>query len=247
MFAWPISSKGQSVFIDDTRGASIVELVGALAAGLIVLAATFHSLSFFQQEVLRYQWRVNQQQDFRLSMEVLEEELRLAGLGSLTSVDAQALEFIANVHGLVTNLTAAAAVGETSLAVENASGWPDHKWIRVCWNNHCELFTLARTGQRSTLTLMEPVREPIPKGASVTVANRLRYYSKADERGTLRLLRQIDGGASVLIGGIDGLRFSYWNDVGQTTTQPGLVRRIVVAISFPRNSVVAVREIGLRT
>lgn len=230
-----------------TSGASLLELLGALAAGLVVLGAMLHSLLFFQREFSCYEGRVVQEQDYRLGMELLEQELHLAGSGSLIGVASDTIEFVANVHGYSTNLTALAAIGQTVLSVENGSGWPDRKILRVCWNDFCEQFTLAKTGQQNLLTLMEPVPRTIPAGASVTVMNRLRYYSRTDDHGSLRLLRQIDGGASVLIGDIKAVKFSYWNDLGRTTTHPGLVRRIIVEIEFRRSPMKAIREISLRT
>lgn len=240
--------RSKQVFILlDNSGASLLELLGALAAGLVVLGAMLHSLSFFQREFSRFEERVIQEQDYRLGMELLEQELHLAGSGSLIGIAADAVEFMANVHGYSTNLTALAAIGQTVLPVENGSGWPGRKILRVCWNDLCEQFTLAKTGQRNLLTLMEPVPRAIPAGASVTVMNRLRYYGRTDEHGSLRLLRQIDGGAGVLIGGIEAVRFSYLNELGRKTTRPELVRRIIVEIAFPRNSMKAIREISLRT
>jgi hypothetical protein len=79
------------------------------------------------------------------------------------------------------------------------------------------------------------------------VINRLRYYSRTDDRGLLRLLRQIDGGAGVLIGNIEAVSFSYWTERGHRTTQQALVRRIVVEISLLHPAVRERREISFRT
>jgi hypothetical protein len=87
----------------------------------------------------------------------------------------------------------------------------------------------------------------IPAGAAVTMINRLRYNSRLDEKRVLRLLRQIDGGASVLVGGIEAAKFSYWDEQGKVTALPALVKRIVIEVSFPRQTVKTVREVSLRT
>ena len=78
----------------------MIELMLAMAAGLIVLGATLQTLSYFQQQFMRQQREVAQQQDLRLGLEVLEQELRLAGSGSLTTAAADAVEFSANLQGL---------------------------------------------------------------------------------------------------------------------------------------------------
>lgn len=234
-----------NVLMCSESGTSLLELMGAMVAGLVVLGATLQSLSYFQQAFVRQQHRITQQQDLRLGLEVLEQELRLAGFGSLSIILPDAVEFTANIHGLMTNVTSAALTGQTTLAVDDGRGWPDGKLVRICWSEQCERFTLARTGQRNLLTLVEPIAYPIPAGASVSVMNRIRYYSRADERGLLRLLRQVDGGASVLIGDIKGMAFSYWNEQGSKTTHPEQVRRILIEISLPHR--VEEREISLRT
>lgn len=243
---WNRNTRSWSMLLMSSEsGTSLLELMGAMAAGLVILGATLQTLSFFQQTFARQQGRLAQQQDLRLGLELLEEEIRLAGIGSLSLMLPDAVECLANVHGFATNVTAAAAVGQSTLAVDDGRGWPERKLVRVCWNEQCEQFTLARAGQRNLLTLGEPISRTIPAGASVSVLNRLRYYSHLDERGSLRLLRQIDGGASVLVGDIEVARFSYWDDRGHTTVQPSFVRRIVVEVSLPHRGVKEIREISL--
>ncbi|WP_455378384.1 hypothetical protein [Petrachloros mirabilis] len=228
-------------------GIGLLEIMGAMAAGLLVVGAALQALSHLQLEFAHQQKRIAQQQDLRLGLELLEQELRLAGAGSLSTIEPKEVEFSANVHGLMTKVTAPAFAGQTALTVEDGSGWPDRKAVRVCWSDHCEQFTLARAGQKNLLTLTEPARQMIPAGAAVMVMNRVRYYGRPDTTGSLRLLRQIDGGASVLVGDIQDVTFSYWDESGQFTTQPGLVRRIVVQVTLPRYAAKALREISLRT
>jgi len=230
----------------DESGTSLLELMGAMVAGLIVLGATLQSLLYFQQQFASQQDRANQQQDLRLGLDLLEQELHLTDGESLSIIMPNEVEFEANIHGLKTNVTAAAAIGQTTLLVEDGRGWPDRKVVRVCWKDHCEQFTLARAGQPNLLTLGEPIPRVIPAGAVVAVSNRVRYYSRIDEKGVLRFLRQVDGGASVLVGGIEGVRFSYWDEQGKVTALPVQVRRIVVEIAIPRRTLKAVREISLR-
>jgi len=227
-------------------GTSLLELMGAMAAGLIVLGATLQSLMYFQQQFSHQQDRIIQHQDLRLGLDLLFQELRLAGSESLSNILPDEVEFTANIHGLTTNVTSTAAIGQTTISVDDGGGWPDRKSVRVCWNDHCDQFTLARAGQRNLLTLVEPIPLMIPAGASVMVINRVRYYSRPDEKGVMRLLRQIDGGASVLVGDIEAARFSYWDEQGKVTAQPALVRRIIVEVVLPRQTLKAVREIALR-
>ena len=228
------------------QGFSLVEVIAAMAAGLVLFGAAFQGLLYFQREFARQHAQLIQQQDVRLGLELFEQELRLADVGSFSGITSDSIEFTANVSGLMTNLTAPAVVGQTSLTVEDGRGWPDHKLVRVCWSDQCERFTLGRAGQRSVLTLVEPAPRPIPSGASVAVTNRIRYYSRPDERGILRWLRQIDGGASVIAANIARLTLRYWDRQGRSTTDPDSVRSLLVEIALPGRAVTELREISLR-
>ena len=240
-------ARGMHRRIRTEAGTSLIELMFAMAAGLVVLGATLQALSYFQQQFMRQQREVAQQQDLRLGLEVLEQELRLAGSGSLTTVALDSVGFSANLHGLSTTVTAAAAIGQTALLVEDGRGWEDRKTIVACWVERCETLALARDGQRRLLTVTQPLAGTIPSGASVSLLNHVRYYSRRDDQGVLRLLRQVDGGASVLVRDIQGVRFSYWDEMGQAVTQPALVKRVVVEVMILGQGIRAVREISLRT
>lgn len=228
-------------------GTTLTELMLAMAAGLVVLGATLQALSYFQQQFMRQQREVAQQQDLRLGLEVLEQELHLAWSGSLTIAAQDVVEFSANLQGLSTTVTAAAVIGQTALSVEDGRGWDDRKTILACWAERCETLALARDGQRRLLTVTQPLARAIPAGAFVSLLNRVRYYSRRDDQGVLRLLRQVDGGASVLVGDIREARFSYWNENGQAVTQLALIRLVVVEVTMSDQGIRTVREISLRT
>jgi hypothetical protein len=228
-------------------GTSLAELMFATAAGLVILGATLQSLSYFQQQFMTQQRGVAQQQDLRLGLEVLEQELRLAGSGSLTTAAQDMVEFSANIQGLSTMVTATVGIGQTALPVEDGRGWENRKSAAVCWLDRCETLTLARDGQRHLLTVTQPLTQAIPSGAFVSLQNRIRYYSRRDDHGMLRLMRQVDGGASVLVGDITEARFSYWDEQGQVATQPALVKLVVVEVRLSEQGLRAIRAISLRT
>lgn len=233
--------------IHTEAGISLTELIFAMAAGLVVLGATFQALSYFQQRFLKQQHEVAQQQDLRIGLEVLEQELRLAGSGSLSIATSDTVEFSANLQGLSTMVTIASEVGQTALSVEDGRGWEDRKTIVACWAERCEILALAHDGQRRALTVTQPLTRAIPSGAFVFLLNRVRYYSRRDDQGVLRLLRQVDGGASVLVGDIREARFSYWDENGRAVTQPAFVKLVVVEVMLSDQGIRAVRGISLRT
>ncbi len=228
-------------------GTSLIEMMVAMVAGLVVFGATLQALSFFQQQFMKQQREVAQQQDLRLGLEVLEQELRLAGPASLITVASDSVEFSANLQGFSTTVTAMVAVGQTAVSVEDGRGWGDRKTIVACWAERCETLALARDGQRHLLTIRQPLTRAIPSGAFVSLLNHVHYYSRRDGQGVLRLLRQVDGGASVLVGDIREVRFSYWDENGQVATQLPLVRLVVVEVMMSDRGIRAVRAISLRT
>jgi len=237
---------GQHHGVGTEAGASLIELMFAMAAGLVILGSTLHTLSYFQQQFMRQQREVAQQQDLRLGLEVLEQELRLVGTGSLTAAASDSVEFWANLQGLSTTVTAAVAIGQTTLSVEDGRGWEDRKTIVACWAEHCETLALARDGQRYLLTVTQPLTRSIPSGASVSLLNRVRYYSRRDSQNVLRLLRQVDGGASVLVRDIRDVRFSYRDEMGQVVTEPARVKLVIVEVTISARGIRAVREMSLR-
>jgi hypothetical protein len=95
--------------------------------------------------------------------------------------------------------------------------------------------------------MTQPLTRAIPSGASISLLNHVRYYSRRDDQGVLRLLRQVDGGASVLVGNIREVRFSYWDENGQIVTGAAQVRRVVVEVMMSDLGIRAVREVSLRT
>ncbi|HEU4686156.1 MAG TPA: hypothetical protein VFS39_16735 [Nitrospira sp.] len=234
---WPLKS---------TAGATVLELLIALSAGVVILAAAMQSFSFFQRQFVSQQSAVAQQQDLRLGLELLEEELHLTEPEALSIIRPDEIEFGANISGLVTTTIATASRGQITLSVKDGRGWANRKTIVVCWNDQCDTMMLARDGQGSLLTIDQPLAVSIPAGASVSVKNTVRYYCKRDENGIWRFLRQVDGGASVLVGDVSSVRFLYWTAQGRTAAAPALVRRITVEMSLAGQRRPTIREIGLR-
>ena len=242
-----VKYSSSKAWLPDVKGFSLIEVMAAMAAGLVVIGAALQALIYFQPEFARQHEQMVQGQDIRLGLELFTQELRLAGSKSLSIARQDLIEFKANVSGMMTNVTAPVAVGQTTLAVEDGRGWTDNKLIHVCWNDQCEPFTLARDGQRNLLTLMEPVSRPIPTGAFITMMNRIRYYSRPDERGIIRWLRQVDGGASVIASNISHFALWYQDAQGHSTMDSDAVRSLRVEITVPGRTATETRQVSLRS
>ena len=233
--------------LSNDDGVCLSELMISLAIGAAVLAAALTTLNIVQTHAGKQHRSLNHQQDLRLGLEVFEQEVRLAAADTIVTVAPNEFVFYANLSDHRTVTTAGILSGESVLPVVDGSGWGEGKMISICGRHGCESHRLARVGQRFQLTLADALESSFPEGASVQILNRVIYYVKSHEAGKWNLMRMVDGGASVLIGDLDNLRFSYWNDIGQGTTQSSLVRRVILEIHSDQPLHRMVREVSIRS
>ncbi|MDF0665434.1 MAG: hypothetical protein P0119_05070 [Nitrospira sp.] len=231
----------------EERAVCLTEVMISLTAGAIVLAAALNALNVAQSHVGKQHHDLRHQQDLRLGLEVFEQEVRLAVADSIVSATPDEVRFHANVSAHRTVTTGAVAPGQSVIAVQDGSGWSEAKTVIICGHQACEAHQLSRSGQRYQLTLTEPVALSFPAGASVEVSNRVGYYTKREDDGTMKLMRMVDGGANTLIEGLADLHFSYWDEHGHATQQPSLVRRVVLEIESNQSLHRMVREVCLRS
>lgn len=231
----------------ETRGLCLSELMISLAAGTIVLATALNAMNVVHSQVGKQERTLSHQQDLRLGLEVFEQEVRLASADSIDLIHSNEFRFRANLNAQRTVTTGAVMPGQSILPIENGSGWGEGKVVNLCSRQACEAHRLARTGQRYQLALAEPVGLAFPSGSSVEVSNQVVYYVKSGEQGTHKLMRMVDGGASVLIGDLEDLHLSYRDENGHVTQQPSQVKRVVLHIGSIRPLHSMVREVGLRS
>ena len=229
------------------RGVCLIELMISLTAGTIVLAAALNAFNVAQVHVGKQRKDLRHQQDLRLGLEVFEQEVRLAVAESIVSATPDEFRFHANISAHRTMTTGAVVPGQSVIAVLDGRGWSEGKTVIICGQQACETHRLSRSGQQYQLTLTEPVASSFPAGASVEVNNRVGYYTKRDENGTVKLMRMVDGGANTLIGDLEDLHFSYWDEHGHVTRQPSLVKRIVLEIESNHSLHRMMREVSLRS
>lgn len=233
--------------VRDKRGVCLTELMVSLTVGVIVLAAALNALNVAQAHVSKQQNDLRHQQDLRLGLEVFEQEVRLATPESILSVASNEFRFHANISAYRTVTTGAVMPGQSIIAVQDGSGWGEGKTVIICGGRNCETHRLSRSGQQHQLTLTEPVASSFPAGTSVEVNNRVAFYTKRDDDGTLKLMRMVDGGANTLIGDVEDLHFSYWDEHGHVARQPSLVKRVVLEINSAHPLHRIMREVSLRS
>ena len=231
----------------DQCGVCLTELMVSLTAGVVVLAAALNAFNVAQAHASKQQKDLRHQQDLRLGLEVFEQEGRLAVAESIVSATSDEFHFHANISAHRTMTTGQVLPGQSVITVQDGSGWSEGKTVIICGQSACEAHRLSRSGQRYQLTLTEPVASSFPAGASVEVNNRVAYYAKRDENGTVKLMRMVDGGANTLIGDMKDLHFSYWDEHGHVTQQPSLVKRVMLEIESNHSLHRMMREVSLRS
>lgn len=229
------------------QGVCLTELIVSLTAGLIVLAAALNAFNVAQAHVTKQEKDLRYQQDLRLGLEVFEQEVRLAVADSIVTAAPDEFRFHANISAHRTVTTGAVVPGQSVLAVRDGSGWSAGKTVSICGHQTCEEHRLSRSGRQYQLSLTEPVALSFPTGASVEVSNRVGYYTKREESGRVKLMRMVDGGANVLIGELEGLHFTYWDEHGRITQQPSLIKRVVLEITSNHSLHRMMREVSLRS
>jgi type II secretory pathway component PulJ len=234
------------VSLRNDRGVCLAEFMVSLTAGAIVLAASLQTFTMLHAQTIQQQRRLAQQQEMRVGLEVFEQEVRLAATDSIVTATDRELRFLANINDQRTTLSNAIVPGQLVVPVLDGSGWAKGKSVRMCSGQICESHKLLRDGQRLQLTLTEPVGAAFPAGASMEVINQVRYYTRLDDQQVVSLMRMVDGGANVLVGGLGDVRLSYWDEEGRPTVTAA-IKRVVIEMtsrSWPKKSV---REVSLRS
>lgn len=233
-------------------GICLAEVMVAMAAGGVILSATFQALTLFESKLTNQQSIIGRHQDQRLGLHVLEEELRLAGTGTpkdtpaMMTLAAQELEFTANLENLTTILTEPVSALQQDLPVLNGSNWNEGKRIVICSTDHCAEAVLTRDGRRASLTLTAPLGAAFPAGSEVFVSNRVRYYLSAISSGKRNVMRQVDGGANAIIGDVTQFQFDYFNRQGQPTRDAASVSRVRIELAVGHDRQGVISEVALR-
>ncbi len=105
---------------------------------------------------------------------------------------------------------------------------------------------MAADGRKQTLMLMTPTLEQYPMKSAVFLLNRVRYYVKRHDDGTMRLMREVDGVASTMLSDVRGVQLQYFNGRGGMETDARDVVRVRVTIQVGRQGSTLSRDIAIR-
>ena len=235
-----------------SAGVSLIELLIAMAISSVAISASIQVFSALGLRFTAQHLTMVTNQDLRLGLDVLCSEIRLAGIGLLggdspfVKAESDEIEFFANLSAASTMLTQVTEIGRQDLPVEEGAGWPKGKQLLVCTAVHCAWNRLAADGRKQALTLATPTAEQFPMRSAVFLVNRVRYYVKRQGDGSMRLMRDVDGGASTLLGDVGRFELQYLDKNGSVTADVREVVRVRVAIQAGRQGSTVMRDVGVR-
>jgi len=152
--------------LSNSRGFTLIEVLIAMAIGLVVLAATYQLFYAQQKNMTMEQRQLNARAKARLAMNVLVKQLRKAGAGlpigtAISATAANSVTFRTNLTGLNTTLPVTgtgntlAAAGVTTFNVVNGTGFSnlDRIYLSSPTEGISELLTVSgSTGTTLTVT-----------------------------------------------------------------------------------------------
>jgi hypothetical protein len=178
------------------------------------------------------------QQELRAAVDFMGREVSLLGFGvppgetALLKSDPDELEFLANLHRVVTVLAEKAAAGGKELSVASGSGFKQGRRVSVCSRVRCEWHALAEDGSRGRLEIEGGLEGDFPPGSTVHLVHRVGYAFRPDEAGRIRLLRHLDGGTQPLADRLVRAGFDYLDREGRAVDDPKRVHRVRVYLSI---------------
>lgn len=250
---WP-SSLVQAKAIQrlGSAGISLIELLIALVISTVGIAAAIQAAAAYGARLSHQQVSMIGNQELRLGMDVLCSELRLAAGGVLggeapfLKANTNEAEFFANLGSAATTLTQSASPGLQDLMVEDGTDWPRGKQIVLCSATHCAWHQLASDGRKHVLTLVTPPTEQFQIHSAVFLLNRVHYYVKPQGDGLLRVMREVDGGVSTLLGDVRQFQLRYFDRDGRVTEDMREVVRVEVTMGVGTKGLVLSRDIAIR-
>lgn len=236
----------------DVEGHSLIELLVAMTAGLVVFGAAVQGVTHLRGGFAQQRELATRQQDARISLAVMASELGAAGLGlqligqPLLTTAIEEVSFYANLSGLSTHLTRASAADDTVLQVRSGAGWRKGKRVFLCDDTRCLQGRLARNGRRGELTLLTRLEAGFAQGSLVLLVNHVRYYLRREGKGLSRLMRMVDGGASTLVDEVTAMRLSYFGPEGRPALDPAAISQVRIDLTLKGTNIPIRRVISVR-
>ena len=215
--------------VSDQRGFTLTELLvtvailGLIMSAVITVQLTSNTIFNAGED------QAVAQQAARAAM-LMEEDLRLIGTGvptglaKITASSATSITFLGDLTGASTYLTVAAAPGNNTLTVANASGILAGDRIDIINGNQTEGFTVNSVAG-NVVTLNTPVVSTYAPGVPV---GRYKTVVCQFANGTLSKDAGTGAGLQTLATGLQSVQFSYFDVSNNPTTVSASIAAIQV-------------------
>jgi type IV pilus assembly protein PilW len=228
------------------NGLTLVELLIALVLSSLLIAALYR-VFISQQRTYSVQDQVaDMQQNVRIAMDQMTKEIRMAGYGG------NILAIFGNINGFTNIITPAnnsitilladqvgvlkqnATKATNQLKVTNASEFNTEKKKYLCLNGLDNYFVESIAGD--TITLTPSLREGHPINEPVYLVKAISYYlGISGVKTVLRRNENTEGGGQPLAENIENLQFTYFDEIGNVTSNPPDIRMVKVTITAKTN------------
>lgn len=165
--------------LKDRRGFSLLEAVITLSVFLIVLLGIYQLYETNRTTFARGEVRTDIQQNARMTLSIMERDLRMAGYGApaplctaaaslISEARPRLVTFRADLRNVSTTLTAAAAAAATTLTVSSTAGIVANDVLYIFDGAVCETTkTVSAVGSATSLTLNAGLTNAFGNGSRV--------------------------------------------------------------------------------
>lgn len=229
-------------FLAEARGLTLVEILIASSIFLVLLFGIYSVFESSRTTVAAGEGKADIQQNARVAMELMGQDLRLVGYGfptgagAVTAATPTSMTFWADLTNASTILLNPVNPGDTTLTVQNASGIQRGDIIYLINGGQSEQVTVASVIPGTTsVTASSGATAAYPAGAQVTRPKLITYSLNA---GTISKDDGEGGGLHPLAYDVQALQFRYFdgNDVeivpGNLAADLANIRRISIAITM---------------
>jgi prepilin-type N-terminal cleavage/methylation domain-containing protein len=233
-------------FLKKKNGLTLIELLIALVLSSILIAALFQ-IFIRQQKTYTVQDQVaDMQQNIRVAIDHMTREIRMAGYGG------NILAIFGNINGFTSIITPAnnsitllladqvgvlkqsATKGMNQLKVTNASIFNTDKKKYLCLNGLNNY--LIQNVLTDTITLTTSLIEDHLINEPVYIIKAITYsLGLSGGKTVLRRNENTGGGAQPLAENMENLQFTYFDAMGNVTSNPPDIRMVRVAVTSKTN------------
>ncbi|MEI9479160.1 MAG: prepilin-type N-terminal cleavage/methylation domain-containing protein, partial [Deltaproteobacteria bacterium] len=236
------------------RGLTLIELMVALVISTILIAAIYRTFIRQQKTYTVQEQVVDMQQNARVSISRMMDEIRMAGFGNISTVLPVSFggRSFANIVNLDTpaagGLTIISAIGESAVItgipsqnqivlsrLADDQGQPlfDMGGRRYISVGGLESYTISAIDtDTKTVTLNSPLKYNHVANRTRVFGIRALTYQVVNEGGTMTLEREdhTGGGPQPVADDIEHILFEYLDAAGNPVANPPDIRRIRVAV-----------------